>query len=149
MRRVGQVETLEDLLGPFVSFCPGKVVQAPHHLEVLQAGEVLVDGRELTGEADHGTEEHRVANDVVARHHGLALIGFEQGREDADRGGLPRPVGSEETEDRALLHRQVHAFHGLHLPEGLLQTLGPDDRLFHGGRDYRRTRTSPSEQVMR
>ena len=37
----------------------GEVVQPSHHLEVLEAGQVLVDRRELPGQADHGAERPR------------------------------------------------------------------------------------------
>ncbi len=41
-----------------------QVVQPSDHLEVLEAGEVLVDGCELAGEADHGPQQLGVADDV-------------------------------------------------------------------------------------
>jgi hypothetical protein len=42
------------------------VVQATDHLQVLEAGQVLVDGRVLAREANVPTHLRRLANDVEA-----------------------------------------------------------------------------------
>ncbi len=54
---------------------------------------------------------------------------MRQAEQQFDRGGLARPVGSQEPEDRVLLHRQVQVLQGLHLFVGLAQVaaLAPPD----------------------
>jgi hypothetical protein len=72
------------------------VVQAADQLEVLAAGEVLVDRRELAGQPDDRAQCRRVADHVEPGHPGGPGVGREQGGEDPHDGGLARPVGPEQ-----------------------------------------------------
>ena len=56
-----QLEALEELLAPPPGLGRRHVVQPPDHLEVLQAGQVLVHRGVLPGEADHVPELLRLA----------------------------------------------------------------------------------------
>ncbi len=47
-----EIEVLEQLPGPLPRAPPAEVVEAGDHVEVLEAGQVLVDGGELAGEPD-------------------------------------------------------------------------------------------------
>jgi len=69
-----------------------EVVQAADHLEVLEAGQVLVDGRVLAGEPDLGAQLGRVAHGVQPHDPRAAGVGLEERREDPHRGGLAGPV---------------------------------------------------------
>ena len=62
-----QVELVEQLCGPTPALASPEVAQVGHQEQVLLAGEEPVDGRELAGDADRGTDAVRVAGQVVAR----------------------------------------------------------------------------------
>ena len=62
-----------------------EVPQVGHQLQVLLAGEELVDRRELAGDADDRADRVGLAGDVVAGDLDLAAVGGDQGREDPDR----------------------------------------------------------------
>ena len=72
---VREPEPLEQLVGAVLRRLAPEVVEPPHHHEVLAAGQVLVDGRVLAGEADLGTQRGCVVHDVVARDTGGATVG--------------------------------------------------------------------------
>src|SRR5205085_2871400 len=76
----------------------GEVVQPPDHLEVLEAGEVLVHGGGLPCEADHVAEPLRILHDVVARNRRSAAIGTEQRGQDPHGRRLAGSVRAEQAE---------------------------------------------------
>jgi hypothetical protein len=102
------------------------VVEAPDHLQVLEAGQVLVDRRVLPGQADAGPQGGRLADDVVAGHARAAAVGRQEGGEDAHRRGLARPVGAEQPQHAALGDREVDPAQRLDLAVRLVQALGLD-----------------------
>ena len=104
-------------------------VQAPDHDQVLEAGEVLVDGRVLAGEADAPAQLGGVADDVEARDEHGAGVGLQQRREHADRGRLAGAVGAEEPEHAARRDLEVDAVEGPDVAEGLHETGHADRRL--------------------
>ena len=131
VRRLCEVEPLEDLLAAPLRLRSRDVVQATDHLEVLEPGEVLVDGGVLPGEADHVAELLGLLDDVVAGDGGTALVGVQERGQDPDGGGLAGPVGAEEAKHRARRDLQVHALQRLHLPEPLGEALDDDGWLGH------------------
>ena len=58
-------------------------------------------------------------------------MGGEQGREDADGGGLARAVGAEQAEHGAGLDLEVDALQGLHVAEVLDERFCADDHIAH------------------
>ena len=66
---------------------PAQVEEAADELEVLAAGEVLVDRGVLAGEADRRADRVGLADDVVAGDGRAARVGAEERREDPDGGG--------------------------------------------------------------
>jgi len=84
------------------------VVEPSDHLEVLEAGQVLVHRGVLPGEADHVPELLRLLDHVVAGHGGVSLVGTEERGEDPNGGGLAGAVGAEHAQDRAGRDLQVH-----------------------------------------
>ena len=62
-----------------------EVVQVGHQDQVLAAGQQVVDGRELAGDADRGAHRVGLARRVVAGDAQLAAVGGEQRREDLRR----------------------------------------------------------------
>ena len=119
---VGETELVEQLDGALGHHGPLEVVQAPDHGEVLAAGEVLVHGRVLAGQADDGPDALGLLHDVVPEDEASPGVGGEDRGQDTDRGGLAGAVGTEQAEDGALLDGEAHSVEGAHLPtEGLAQ----------------------------
>ena len=109
----------------------GQVVEAPDHVQVLPAGEVLVDRGVLTSQPDHPAYVVGVAGHVDARHGRPAGGGLEQGGEDADGGGLAGAVGPEQAVHGAVGDGEVDAVDGLDVAEVLDEPVG-DDRVVCG-----------------
>jgi len=103
-----------------------QVEQPAEHAQVLPAGEDLVDGGELAGEADAPAHLARVAGDVEAGHLGAAAVEADERGQDAHGGGLAGAVGAEQAVDRALRYGQVEPVEGVFLAVSLLQPNGCD-----------------------
>ncbi len=103
VRRVGQAELLEQLVGPGPGDLAAQVAQAADHADVLAAGQVLVDGGVLAGQPDDAAHDVGLARHVVAEDGGRALVGFEDRGQDAHRRGLAGAVGTEQAEHGARL----------------------------------------------
>ena len=127
---LGEVEPLEQLARPVARRGTWHVVQAADHLEVLEAGQVLVDGRVLAGEADLGAQRRGVAHDVEPRDPRGAAVRLQQRGQDPHRGGLAGSVGAEQSQHAARTCREVHAAEGAHRAVRLLEPLD-DDRICH------------------
>ena len=102
------------------------MVEAADHLQVLEAGQVLVDGRVLAREPDVLANLGRVADDVEARDPRRALVGVEQRGQDPDRGRLAGAVRAEQPEDAARLDAQIDAAKGLDVAVALVEAAGLD-----------------------
>jgi len=112
------------------------VAQVGHQEQVLLAGEEVVDGGELAGDADHLAHRVRVAGHVMARDPHLAAVGAvgaDQGGQDVHRGGLAGAVGAEQREDGSLRNVQVDAVQHDLIAERLAQLGCLDRRLGSGG----------------
>src|SRR5450631_3468019 len=108
-RSVDQIELLEQFGDAPATLGFTEVAQVRHERQVLLAGKQAVDGRELTGNADHGAYQVGIAVQIVATDLRLAAVGAEQGGQDLHRGGLARAVGPEQGEYRSLVNTQVDA----------------------------------------
>ena len=98
----------------------------PEQDQVLAAGQVLVDGGELAGEADGAAHGVGLLDDVVPEHPRGARVGAQQRREHADRRRLAGAVRAEHAVDGAAAHREVHAVDGAGVAEGLDEAGGLD-----------------------
>ena len=67
-RRVGDAERLEQLVGPRLGMGALEAEQAADQDQVLAAGQVLVDGGKLAGQADQTAHRIRLGHDVVSQH---------------------------------------------------------------------------------
>ena len=121
LARVGQVEGLEQLGRALARDAAAEVVEPADHLQVLEAGQVLVHGRVLAGEPDPLSDPGRVADDVEACDARLAAVGLEQRGQDPDGGRLARAVRPEQPEDAPGLGVQVDAAQGDDVPVALGQ----------------------------
>lgn len=122
----GQVELLQQLTRPGLRRLRLHLVELTDHLEVLPAGQVLVDRGELTGQADRAADRVGVPDHVDARDDRPAAVGAQQGRQAADRGGLSRAVRPEQAEHGAFGDIEVDAVQSPYVAEGLDQPFGID-----------------------
>ena len=90
------------------------MVELADHHEVLEAGEVLVDGGVLTARADHAAHLVGVAQHVDAVDDGGAGVGLDERREHLDGGGLAGAVGAEQRGDGALRDVEVKTVERAH-----------------------------------
>ena len=139
---LGQPERVEQLVGAALRGPAFEPEQQPEQDEVLAAGEVLVDGCELAGEAHEPADRVGVGDDVVSEHARAARVGADERREHPDRRRLAGAVGSEHAVDGPAAHAQVDAVDGAGVAEGLREARGLDrerglrcqDRLLRSGR---------------
>jgi DNA-binding SARP family transcriptional activator len=115
----------------------GRAVGDEFRDEVLESGQVLVDGGVLTGQPDHRPHLVRVLHDVVTADRGVAGIRSQQSGKHANDRRVARAVRPEKAEHRPRLHGQVDAVHRGRLAEAFDQTLGLD-RICHGTNGGRR-----------
>jgi hypothetical protein len=104
---VGQREALEQVIRDRARVL--KVPQLGDQHQVLPPAEDLVDGRELSSEADRIPYVRSLHGDVEAVYAGRARVGLEQRREDLHDRGLACPVRAEQGENAARGHVEVHA----------------------------------------
>ena len=89
-----EVEGGQQLVGAGARWAAAHVVEQADHLEVLEAGQVLVDRCVLPGQADVLTNALRLALDVDPGDPRLARVGAEERRQDADGRCLACAVGA-------------------------------------------------------
>jgi hypothetical protein len=128
---LGQVEAFQQLPGPLARLGLPEPVEPAHHVEVLESGQVLVDGGVLAGEPDALPDRLGIGAHVDAGDLDRAGVGLEQGGEDADGRRLAGAVGPEQSEHGALGDDQVEPVEGGDIPEALDQPRGAD-HLSHG-----------------
>ncbi len=87
------------------------------------ADRVFVHRGVLPGHADQLADDMRCMGDVVPEHLRDARVGFEQGRQDIDGGGLARAIGAEHAVDAAGGHGKVQAINGAVFAENLDQAM--------------------------
>jgi hypothetical protein len=100
------------------------VVEAAEQLEVLAAGEHLVDRVVLAGQPDPAADRGRVPRHVEARDRGAARVRPQERGEDPHRGRLAGAVRADQRADAARGHREVEPVEGGGGAEGLPQALG-------------------------
>src|SRR3954447_13957461 len=126
LRRVEQLEALEQLGGAPPALGPAEPVQIGHQDQVLLAGEEVVDGGELAGHADRRAHGVRLLADVVPRHPELAGVGADQRREDLHHRRLARAVRAEQGVDGARRDVEVDAVEHDMVLEGLAEAADRD-----------------------
>jgi hypothetical protein len=128
VRGIGEVEAREEPLRRFHHVLPGQPVEGPDQLEVLAAGEDLVDRRRLSGEAHAPADLVGLLDDVEAGHPAGAARGHAQRGEHPHQRGLARAVGTEQAQHRPGGDDETHVVHGLGGAEVLDQFDGLDRR---------------------
>ena len=105
-----------------------EAAQPGDQLQVLAAGQDVVDRRELAGEADRLADLRGLCDDVEPVHGSRAAVGPEQRREDLHDRRLARAVRTEEGEDAARLDFEVDASQDRDIAECLREFGDPDRR---------------------
>lgn len=113
---LGEPEHVDEFARPVAGGPSTQVVQPPDHLEVLEPGEVLVDGGVLPGDADRSSGALRVADDVHAGDRRGPGVRFDEGGEDLHGRGLAGAVRAEQRGDGALGHHEVETRQCVHGP---------------------------------
>ena len=101
-----EVERGEELARPLARAPAAEVVEPADHLEVLEAGQVLVHRGVLAGEPDLLANLRRVAHDVEARDARRALVREQQRGQDPHRRRLAGAVRAEQPEDAPVSTRR-------------------------------------------
>ena len=128
---LGQGKALEHVLGAAAVLALLEVVPEPDELEILAAGEQLIDRGVLAGEPDHRAQRSGVGDDVVAGDARAAAVGPQQGRQDPHQGRLAGPVGAQQGEHPALLGCKVDAGQRCRRSEAFRDGLHLDHRSGH------------------
>jgi hypothetical protein len=123
---IRDLEALEELDGAASDRPSLHVVEAAHDLEVLPAGQLELDRGRLACQPDAAAHRGGVANHVVPLDGDPPGIRSQEGREDANGGGLAGAVGTEHAEHAPPGHREVDATERVHLAEGLVEPLDFD-----------------------
>jgi hypothetical protein len=144
----GELEALQQFVGPLPRLAAGQLREAPGQPEVLTAGQVGIDRRILAGEADPVADAVGVADHVVAEDLRVPAVGWEDGCQDPDRGGLAGAVGPEQPEHGTGRHLEVDAVEGDHVAEALDQSLYEDCGVAHDCRCSHDTSGSSSIRVL-
>ena len=117
-----EVKPLEQLDRALAHVRRLEVVKLAEHPQVLAAGEVLVDRRVLSGEADRASHFVGLLDDVKTGDRRGARCGLEQSRQDSDGRGLACAVGPEQADHLAARDDQVDSVEGYDLAELLDQS---------------------------
>src|SRR6188472_1500737 len=123
---VGEVEQCEQLARTRAGGLAAHVIEPADHLQVLETGEVLVDGGVLSGQADRLADTSAFTDDVEARDAGGASVRPQERGQNPYGGRLPGAVRAEQAEDAAGLGAQIDAAGRLDLAVALAQTLRLD-----------------------
>ncbi len=123
---IGEVEPLEQLARPIAGPGLAQAVEPADHLEVLVAGQVLVDRGVLPRETDPRADAGGVLQHVDAGDRGTACVGLDQRGQHPHGGGLAGAVGAEQRQHLALRNGEVEALERLDLLVSLDQPGGQD-----------------------
>ena len=130
---LGEVEALEQLGRALARRLAAEVVEPADHLQVLEPGQVLVDGGVLAGEPDLRAQLGGVGDHVEPGDPRAAAGRRQQRGQDPDRGRLAGAVRAEQAEHGAGLDLQVDPAERLDVPVGLPQPLDLDRQLGASG----------------
>jgi hypothetical protein len=109
---LGEVECVEQLGRPAGRVPGGQVVEPGEELQVLPAGEHIVDGRMLADQADPLADSVRPRHHVEPGHFGPAAVRPEQRGQDSHGRRLPGAVAAEQAVHCPLAHGQVEPVQG-------------------------------------
>ena len=129
--RLGQVEAFERLAGAAARLGLAEPVEPAHHLDVLEPGEVLVDGGALPGQPDPISQFlARPCTTSSPSTSARPLSGCSNVVRMRTVVVFPAPFGPEHAQHGARLDLEVDAFQGLDLAEVAFELFGSDDGSF-------------------
>ena len=106
-----------------------KVLQMPLVDHVLAHRQLRVEARRLEDDSDSSTDVVGAPDDVVSRHGGAPVARVQQGRQDAEEGGLPAAVRPEQAEDLPAPHLERQAVEGAGFAVRVSEVLDLEDVL--------------------
>src|SRR6266567_924955 len=109
-----QLALLDELVDAAPQAMPPEAVESSVEGQDLGRPETPHEGRVAARHVEPPPDRPRLAHDVMAEDGRRSRVGKEQGGQDGQERGLPRPVGPEQAEDGAAWNLQARA------PEGLL-----------------------------
>ena len=118
---VGEARHAQHVLLAFRAHVFGDAVNPAEEVDVLFHGEIVVERELLRHVADVLADLFGILGDVEAGHGAPAGGGRQQPAEHADDGGFAGAVGTQETEDLALVHLEGDVIDGHEIAEGLDQ----------------------------
>src|SRR5262249_25157757 len=104
----------------------GKTIDPRHELQVLQYREVLIEAEPLRHITDVALDLCVLGTNVVTERVAPATVGSEKSAQHAQRGGLARPIGTEETVDLATPHAHAEVAPHYLASEGLGEAIHLD-----------------------
>jgi hypothetical protein len=107
--RAGQVELLQQAGDHPVSLAGAQPLEIRHQLEVLLAGQQLVDRGELAGDPDGRTDSLSLRRYIVPGDTRRPAVSLDQRGQHVDRGRFPCPVWAEQGKDRTRLDIEIDA----------------------------------------
>ena len=116
-----ELEAVEQLLPARLGGRAPGAVQPTDHGQVLEAGQILVDGGVLPRQADLVAQRRGVVHDVIADDRGAPGVGFQQRGQNPDDRGLAGAVRAEQAEHRSPPHLEIDALQGSDLAVGLVE----------------------------
>ena len=128
---IRQSESLEQLSRTNPSFGTAEAIQPPDHVEVLEAGEVLINCGELPGEPDTPADFARRLQHIGTSHSGRPGIRPDQRGQDRDGRRLARPVGTEQGENGPFRNVEIEPVERDNILVALHQPCG-FDHVAHG-----------------
>ena len=123
---VDEIEAIEEVGDAAPALVARQMVEIRHELEVLLAGQEVVDRRELAGDADLGAHALRIGPQVMPPDLDLAGVGSEHRGEHVDGRRLAGAVRAEQGEDRSRGDLEVDPVEHDVVAVGLAKAGGPN-----------------------
>ena len=105
----GQIQQIEHVADDLLPPAAGNLVGHGEKVQELPDLHAVVDAEVVGHVADAAAHAQRIAADAMPVDHAVAAGGLQQRGQEADRGALARPVGTDEAEHLARLDLQGQA----------------------------------------
>jgi hypothetical protein len=128
---LGEPDHVQHGFDPLREPAPVEVLEAPEELEVLCRGEIGVQRDVLRHESDQLLRRPGSGRERPARDCDRPLVGLQDAGHHRDRGGLARPVRTEESVDLAAGDLEAHIVDRYAVAEAPDQMLAPKQRFRH------------------
>ena len=118
---VAHLQRIHQFFAALVHQAGFDAVQAREIVDVLARAQALVQAARIRQDAEASAHRDRIDRRIDAVHQHLPGVGFHQGVQHPQGGGLAGAVGAEQPGDLAVAGGEADAVDGFHLAEGLVQ----------------------------